>query len=258
MEPQEIQEHAEHAHHAGEKGIGLTMAVVAVLLAIATLLSHRSHTEEVLLQGQINDQWGFYQAKHTRAHTYGELAEFEALLPNGRATALKNLKISLEEECGVPAEEGCTSPVLKNSSVLQQLVAEEKSAKAAGDHEAKPEHETKAGKAASGEAVAAGAPPAQEEHAAKPAHAEGGAEGKREKTVKEGATRIQERVREMENEKHLTQKRADYFDASELFLEISIVLCSIALLSENKMFWRISFLSTIGGICVALWGLFLH
>ncbi|MBZ5525406.1 MAG: DUF4337 domain-containing protein [Acidobacteriia bacterium] len=258
MEPQEIQEHTEHAQHAGEKGIGLTMAVVAVLLAVATLLSHRSHTEEVLLQGKINDQWGFYQAKHTRAHTYGELAEFEALLPNGRATALKNLKISLEEECGVPAEPpGCTSPVLKDSSVLQQLMAEEKAARAGGDHQAPPEHEARAGKAASGEAETRPAPAAKEEHAAKPEHAAGGKEGKSEKPVKEGAKKIQDRVFEMEHEKDLIQKRADFFDGSELFLEISIVLCSIALLSENKTFWHISFLSTIGGIGVALWGLLL-
>jgi hypothetical protein len=258
MEAHEIQEQTEHAHNAGEKGIGLTMAVVAVLLAIATLLSHRSHTEEVLLQGQINDQWGFYQAKHTRAHTYGELSEIEALLPNGSAMALKNLKISTEEECGAPPEEGCSSPVLKNSAILKQLVEEEKAARPAGGHEAAPEHESQAGETASGEGAGKSATPAKEEHTAKSAHAEGGAEGKREKTVKEGAVKIQEKVREMENEKHLTQKRADYFDGSELFLEISIVLCSIALLSENKTFWHISFISTIGGICVAAWGFLLH
>ena len=32
----------------------------------------------------------------------------------------------------------------------------------------------------------------------------------------------------------VTQKRADFYDASELFLEISIVLCSISLLAEMK------------------------
>jgi hypothetical protein len=57
MESHELQEQTEHAHSAGEKGIGLTMAIVAVLLAVSTLLSHRAHTEEVLLQGKINDQW---------------------------------------------------------------------------------------------------------------------------------------------------------------------------------------------------------
>ncbi|HWZ45347.1 MAG TPA: DUF4337 domain-containing protein [Candidatus Saccharimonadales bacterium] len=236
MEAHELNEHAEHVHHAGDKGIGLTMAIVAVLLAIATLLSHRSHTEEVKLQGEINDQWGFYQAKHSRAYSFGIAAEMEAsltsLVPSLRATALKSLKKSAEEECGVPAEEHCASPIQKDSTLLQQLLEDEKAARSAGGHEANPEH------------------------AAKPAHAEGGAPGKPEK--KEGAVKIQERAREMEVEKLLTQKRADFFDASELFLEISIVLCSIALLSGNKRFWHISFVSTIGGICVAAWGLLLH
>jgi Domain of unknown function (DUF4337) len=48
------------------------------------------------------------------------------------------------------------------------------------------------------------------------------------------------------------------FDGAELFLEISIVLCSIALLAENRMYWKLSFISTIMGVAVALWGLLLH
>ncbi|HEY6250332.1 MAG TPA: DUF4337 family protein, partial [Candidatus Angelobacter sp.] len=68
MEPHELQEQTEHAHHSGEKGVGLTMAVVAVLLAVTTSLSHRAHTEEVKLQTKVNDQWSFYQAKHSRSY----------------------------------------------------------------------------------------------------------------------------------------------------------------------------------------------
>ena len=71
MSESEISENIEHAHERGEKGIGLTTALWAVFLAIATLASHRAHTEEVKLQTQVNDQWGFYQAKHGRAHQYG-------------------------------------------------------------------------------------------------------------------------------------------------------------------------------------------
>src|SRR5215472_10959903 len=126
MEPHELQEETEHARHSGQKTVGLTMAIVAVLLAIATLLGHRTHTEEVKLQTQVNDQWGFYQAKHSRAHEYGAMAELAALLPNGRDVALKDLKISTDEECGQPPEKGCVSPVLKKSPILQQLVAETK------------------------------------------------------------------------------------------------------------------------------------
>jgi hypothetical protein len=49
------------------------------------------------------------------------------------------------------------------------------------------------------------------------------------------------------------ERRADFYDAAELFLEISIVLCSIALLAEMKLFWKLSFFTTIIGVGVALW-----
>jgi len=49
------------------------MAIVAVLLAMATLLGHRAHTEEGLLQGKIVDEWNFYQ-QNTAAHMSTELS----------------------------------------------------------------------------------------------------------------------------------------------------------------------------------------
>src|SRR6476660_9616608 len=107
---EELKEGAEHAHRSGEKGIGLTMAIVAVLLAIATLMGHRTHTEEGLIQGKIVDEWNFYQAKHSRAHEYGAMAEVAALLPNGKDLALKDYKKSQDEVRGGPAEHGCSSP----------------------------------------------------------------------------------------------------------------------------------------------------
>src|SRR5579859_3013002 len=118
---EELKEGAEHAHERGEKGIGLTMAIVAVLLAIATLMGHRTHTEEGLIQGKIVDEWNFYQAKHSRAHEYGAIAEVAALLPNGKDLALKDYKKSLGEECGSPPEHGCSSPA-KDSSILRPLL----------------------------------------------------------------------------------------------------------------------------------------
>ena len=71
---------------------------------------------------------------------------------------------------------------------------------------------------------------------------------------KPGAVNIQDDAKEMEHERDLVEQRANFYDAAELFLEISIVLCSIALLSEMKLFWKLSFISTILGIGIALWG----
>src|SRR5262249_32872609 len=137
MEPQELQEQTEHAQHSGQKAIGLTTAIVAVLLALATLLGHRAHTEGMLTLTQNVDEWDFYQAKHARAYSFALAAETQALLPNGKDPAIKNFKISIEEECGAPAPKDCTSPLLKRSPVLQQLVAENKLA--AGDKPEKTE-----------------------------------------------------------------------------------------------------------------------
>jgi Domain of unknown function (DUF4337) len=69
-ELQELQEHAEHArHHPSSAPVSLTMAIVAVLVATVSLLGHRAHTEEVILQNQVSDQWAYYQAKNIRRHT---------------------------------------------------------------------------------------------------------------------------------------------------------------------------------------------
>ena len=39
--------------------ISLTMAILAVLIATVSLLGHRSHTEEILLQNRATDQWAY-------------------------------------------------------------------------------------------------------------------------------------------------------------------------------------------------------
>jgi hypothetical protein len=241
---EELKEGVEHAHHSGEKGVGLTMAVVAVLLAMATLLGHRAHTEEGLLQGKIVDQWDFYQAKHSRAHLYGGLAEIAALLPNPSAKelALKNYKKSLDEECGTPAEHGCSSPA-KDSLILRQILAPSPSAneskESKPDQESSAKHEDSAkshGKETSAEAN-------EQQHENKTA------------AHKPGAVNIQEEAKEVEHERDVVEQRANFYDGAELFLEISIVLCSIALLAEMKLFWKLSFISTILGLGIALWGM---
>jgi len=69
-ELQELQEHAEHAaHNPSMAPVSLTMAILAVLVAVVSLLGHRAHTEEVVLQNKASDQWAYYQAKNIRRHT---------------------------------------------------------------------------------------------------------------------------------------------------------------------------------------------
>src|SRR5579872_612280 len=74
MEPDSIHELHEHAEHASHEPalvpVTFTMAVLAVVLAATTLLGHRSHTEELLMQSKATDQWAYYQAKNIRVHNY--------------------------------------------------------------------------------------------------------------------------------------------------------------------------------------------
>ncbi len=88
-ELQELHEHAEHGAHNRELApVSLTMAILAVAVAVVSLLGHRAHTEEVLLQSQANDQWGYYQGKDVRLHAdkkFAALAGFVAVSDPAKA-----------------------------------------------------------------------------------------------------------------------------------------------------------------------------
>lgn len=62
----ELHEQAEHGEHAKMIEVSFTMSVLAVLLAAATLLGHRAHTEETVLSNDRTDQYNFYQFKKER------------------------------------------------------------------------------------------------------------------------------------------------------------------------------------------------
>ena len=69
-EVQELQEHAEHVtHESSLRPVALTMTILAVLVAITTVLGHRTHTDAVLNQNKATDMWGEYQAQNIRSYT---------------------------------------------------------------------------------------------------------------------------------------------------------------------------------------------
>lgn len=82
-ELQELQENAEHAaHHPSMAPVSLTMAVLAVALAVVSLLGMRSHEERLMMRNEANDQWAYYQAKDIRMHMDKALADFESFATN--------------------------------------------------------------------------------------------------------------------------------------------------------------------------------
>src|SRR5271170_3205418 len=69
-ELQELRELAEKGSEGNLAHVTVTMAILAVLVAAVSLMGHRSHTEELLLQTKATDQWAFYQAKDIRRRNY--------------------------------------------------------------------------------------------------------------------------------------------------------------------------------------------
>jgi hypothetical protein len=73
----ELEIHHEHEHGEEDplgRTVGIAAAVLAVLLAIVTILSHRAHTAGVLLKTDANDKWSYYQATRIKYHNL-ELGE---------------------------------------------------------------------------------------------------------------------------------------------------------------------------------------
>jgi hypothetical protein len=170
MEAEELSELTEHAHGASGRVIGLTMAVVAALLASVTLMGHRLHTEETVQQTKAADGWAFFQAKNNRSQMYATDATLAELIgPQGAAVG-KEWRRKAEEE-------------------------------------------------------------------------------KRE------ADQVKLENDKLDEETHEIARRAAFFDAAEICLEIAIVLCSVALLTGNLIFWRVSFAGTVLGVVVAAIGL---
>jgi hypothetical protein len=173
MDTQELIEMQEKSRERHQHTVGVTTAIVAALLAAVTLMGHRLHTEEIVMQTKAADGWAYYQAKNTRSQTYAADAKLAELA-------------------------GATG-----STVAQGWVSK-------ADQE------------------------------------------------KKQADNIRKENEERDAETIAIARRASYFDAAEVCLEVAIVLCSLALLADNKFFWKISFIGSLAGLGLAAWGLFLH
>lgn len=92
--------YSEHGDNPFTLPVSVTISILAVLVAGATLLGHRAHTEELLLQSQATDQWAYYQAKNIRLHEVQAVADMlGALAPQDKEkTAALREKYSKEAE----------------------------------------------------------------------------------------------------------------------------------------------------------------
>lgn len=95
QEAQELQEHAEHgSHESAMRPVAFTMSVLAVMVAVTTVLGHRTHTEAVLTQNKATDQWNFYQAHKIRANDTELIADLLSAVTIANPDAAKKIEKS--------------------------------------------------------------------------------------------------------------------------------------------------------------------
>src|SRR5579862_2741417 len=179
--PDELSELQENAEHVRENPslapISVTMAILAVFVAVVSLMGHRSHTEELMTQNQATDQWSYYQAVNIRRHNY---------------------------EMGIDL---LSMVEFKNKEQAEKVQADYR--KQADDY-------------------------------------------------KKEQAEISDKAKEFEAESAHAQHKADRFDLGEVFLEIALVISSLALLSGKRIFWFLGMFSGFAGMAVAVTGLLLR
>jgi hypothetical protein len=98
-EAQELRESAEKAREDRSlAAVSLTMAVLAVAVAVVSLLGHRAHTEEVVLQAKSSDQWAYYQAKNIREHEDTLVSDVASVLTTSDAAAAAKFRDKYTQE----------------------------------------------------------------------------------------------------------------------------------------------------------------
>jgi hypothetical protein len=177
-EPHELAERAEHgAHESGLAPVTITMAVLAVFVAACSLMGHRTHTEEILLQNKATDQWAYFQAKDIRRHAY---------------------ELFIDEMSVFTVQNSPQADVIKEKyqKEVDRYRDQQKDAQAEA-----------------------------------------------EKTEKEVGFR---------------ERQADRFDLGEVLLEAALVICSITLLTRNRLFWAAGLLIGTAGVVVAVAAFLVH
>ncbi len=153
MEAEELTKIVEEREQEGkltafDRQVAMTMVIIAAVLAVITLLSHRADSETLRLQVEANslrteaniyhtrasDQWAYYQAKNIRSAEYqGFLGLLDALSKEPLTGQSKSLELQERWGAEVRKYEGVELPQLKASAeqlVTQALHTEAKSAQA--------------------------------------------------------------------------------------------------------------------------------
>jgi len=227
----EIEEHLEHAEHTAHGGhgsdpfmarVGMTMALIAAVLAAVALVGHRKHNTVLQLQGDANrlltesaafkvessNTFARYQAKKGRMEEQERAITFTKLFPITPGTeGLRDSEVKKWE-----------SYIARNKTVEKDIPLDEKTKFPARNADGS-ENDT------AGALVVT---------------------GKRFQVL---AAEREEEASQKSEESELVHHQADRLDWAHLAVELGLVLCTVSILTKARMFW-------IGGIVAALAGVY--
>jgi hypothetical protein len=236
-------EEAEHAsHHASDpfdRRVAMSMVVIAALLAAVKVLGHRTHTDTLNYQIEANvnhtkesDQWNYFQAKKNRQYLYEAQADLLAYL--GRKTGPMAAGLfDLDKVVAVGEQE---KPKPQKKKKKGELTAEDEKEVAALQQQGLPRDAAE--RAVSWRSQA--------------------------RTYREDAQKIEVEANELQKEakkfqakSHHKHEQSFFFDVGELFVELAIVLCSVAILTKLMPFWYGGMLVCLLGLAVVGMGFFM-
>jgi hypothetical protein len=169
----EIHDQTEHAHAPGTKGIGLTIAILAVLSAFVTMLMNHTSTEKVIVETKVADWWTYSHSNDSNARLYDVNARIAQLNAAGGAAIAAELRGERDRQ--------------RQDSDDARVMAQK-----------------------------------------------------------------------LERDSAALTRKGNYYSSAELLLQLSVVLCSVAILTDLSVFWKGSFLSTAAGLLLAMIGMALR
>jgi len=230
----DIQEHLEHAEHAAHAGhapdpfmgrVGMTMAIIAAILAAVSLVGHRKHNAVLQLQGDANrlltesaafkvessNTFSRFQSKKGRMEEQGRAITFTKLFPTTLGTE------SLRD-----------AEVKKWESYISKNKTEEKDIKV-------------------------------DEATKFPAKNEDGSENDTTGALLVTGKRFQQLAEErVIDAKHKSEEgehfhhQADQLDWAHLTVELGLVLCTVSILTRAKSFWLAGIIASGVGAYLAI------
>jgi hypothetical protein len=111
---------------AGLLPVSITMSILAVLIALVSLLGHRAHTHTILAQNRTGNEWVYYESKALARTNYAVLLDFLSFAQPKDPTNATRMKIAYQQKIDEDARE--QKEIEASAQALEFEVAHEQKA----------------------------------------------------------------------------------------------------------------------------------